>query len=604
VMGNFEDRELNEVDALPAGTTDRDVREYRATIGVELALGGAGILASTTGVRDPSGADHSLGGTVVARLSAVGPASLIPPRDHLERIELGSDIDVRELTQIVLRLRRIARDDTVKGVLVQFDGADAGWAGLQELRGELLAVRKAGKKVFAYMLSGSSRDYFVASAADKIYLDPAGSLRLVGMAGQAFYFRGVFDELGILPQFEKIAEYKSAPEELTEFGPTPIASKMHADLFDSLFDQWIAAVADGRHLSIDAVKALVDNGPYDAGELADNTKLVDAVAAPDKVAELIAKEVGSIGIDSFSEVRPDRWKRPKVAIIYVDGDITDGESKSVPVVGQTLAGGETLVSSLAAVRADSSIGAVILRIDSPGGSAVASELIAREVFALRKVKPILCSMSNVAASGGYFVAAGCDAIFAEPMTITGSIGIFSGKFDLSGLAKKLGVGIDTYKHGKNSDTESMFRPFTDEERAELLAKLRYMYGRFVGAVAEGRGMSKDAVDAVGRGHVYTGVQAEPIKLVDRFGGLGDTLDEAKRRMGLPNDIVIDVVELPKRPGSLFGVVGKLLGVHEQASVSLVDLPIFKELLHSVPASVLVAPDVPQARLPYDIRFAK
>src|SRR6185436_8793241 len=186
--------------------------------------------------------------------------------------------------------------------------------------------------------------------------------------------------------------------------------------------------------------------------------------------------------------------------------------------GQTLAGGQTLIEAVTAARNDPRVGAIVLRIDSPGGSAVASELIAREVFATRGVKPILCSMSNVAASGGYFVAAGCDVIFAEPMTITGSIGIFYGKFDVGGLARKLGVTTDTYKRGKRADVESMFRPYTDEERAMLKEKLRYMYGRFVGAVSEGRGLKQGEVDAVGRGHVWSGTQAMPIKLIDRFGG--------------------------------------------------------------------------------------
>jgi len=604
VMADAEDRELEEIDTLPAGTTDRNVREYRATLGFELQLGGAGLLASTTGVRDPTGGDHSLGGTVVARFSAVGPASLIPPRDHLEKVELSGKIDVRELTQLVMRLRRIARDDSVKGIVVTIDGLDAGWAALQELRGELLAVRKAGKKVFAYMVDGTGRDYFVASAADKIYLDPAGGLGLVGMAGQTVYLRGMLDAIGVLPQYEKIAEYKSAPEELTERGPTPIAAKMHAELFDSLYDQWLAAIADGRHLTTAEVQALVDAGPYDAGELAANTKLVDAVAPPDRVSELIAKEVGDIGLDTTREVRPERWQHPQIAVVYIDGDITSGESKSVPILGQSIAGGETLASVIAAVRDDSSIGAVILRIDSPGGSALASELIAREVFATRKVKPILCSMSNVAASGGYFVAAGCDAIFAEPMTITGSIGIFGGKFDLSGLIKKLGIDVDVSKHGAHSDSESKFRPYTDEERAVLMKELRYMYGRFVGAVAEGRGLSKDAVDAVGRGHVYTGVQGAPIKLVDRLGGLGAAIDEAKRRMGLDVATQVYLREYPKRSFNLLALVGRLVGAHAAVELPFTELPIVKELLREIPPSVLVAPDEPQARLPYTIEFAK
>jgi protease-4 len=494
---------------------------------------------------------------------------------------------------------------------VTFDGLSSGWAALEELRDELVRIRGAGKKVYGYMVSGTSRDYYVATAANKIYVDPAGGLRLVGIAGTTMYFRGTFDWLGVLPEFEKIAEYKSAPEQFTEAGPTQAAARMRGELFDSLWDRWVAAVADARRLSRDQVMALVDGGPYSAGDLARDTRLVDAVAAPDKISELVLRDIGEIlPVASPALERPDRWQAPGVAVIYVDGDITDGKSQSVPLLGQKLVGGESLIDALAAARADPRIGAIVLRIDSPGGSALAAELIAREVFATRGVKPILCSMSNLAASGGYFVAAGCDLIFAEPMTITGSIGIFYGKFDIAGLASKLGVTTDTYKRGKHADIESMFRPYTDEERALLKGNLRYMYGRFVGAVAEGRGMTQDAVDAIGRGHVWTGVQAMPIKLVDRFGGLGDAIEEAKRRIGLLPGAEIELRELPEQPASLLAALGDLIagggsgGGDESGSRTLriSDLPGIRELLLAIPAGLLVDPGQAQARLPFDIHW--
>jgi protease-4 len=301
-----------------------------------------------------------------------------------------------------------------------------------------------------------------------------------------------------------------------------------------------------------------------------------------------------------SPTRPEKWQFPGVAVIYVEGDITDGASRSIPLLGQKLAGGETLVAAISAARANPAIGAIIIRIDSPGGSALASELVSREIFATRGVKPIVCSMSDLAASGGYFIAAGCERVFAEPMTITGSIGIFYGKFDVGGLVKKLGAATDTYKRGNRADIESMFRPYTKEERVVLLEKLRYMYGRFLGAVSEGRGMKKDEVDAVGRGHVWTGAQAKPIKLVDEFGGLGDALVYAKRRMGLAADARVQLIELPDVPASLLGFVANLLGVKSEQQVSVTELAGLKDLLRGVPASVLVDPNAAQARLPFDL----
>ena len=604
VHGAIETRELHALVSSPStGLVEVDGRDVRATIGLELSFGGLGVTALATGLRDDTGANHAFGGQLVLRGSTLGPASVFARSDHIERVELDGAIGLRETTSLVARLRSIARDKTAKALVVTFDGASAGWGTLQELRNEILAVKKTGKKVFAYMVSGTSRDYFVASAADKIYIDPAGGVRLVGMAGTTIFFRGAFDQLGVLPQFEKIAEYKSAPEQFTETGPSPTAAKMTNELFDSLWDQWLSQVADSRKLGKEQLSSLIDNGPFTAGDLAANKQLVDAVAAPDKVSELVTAELGGVlPVAAAPSERPERWERPGIAIIYVDGDITDGQSRSVPFLGQKLAGGETLVAAITAARTNPRIGAIIIRIDSPGGSALASELVSREVFATRGVKPILCSMSDLAASGGYFIAAGCDLIFAEPMTITGSIGIFYGKFDVSGLVKKLGATTDTYKRGKRADIESMFRPYTDEERAVLLDKLRYMYGRFVGAVAEGRGMKKDEVDAVGRGHVWTGTQAKPIRLVDRFGGLGDALDEAKRRMKLHPETRVQLYELPNLPTSLLGTLGKLIGVTAEQPMSILDLPGVKELLRTVPASMLVDPTQAQARLPFELTW--
>jgi protease-4 len=604
VLGQVETRDLHELqDSVITGHSEHDGRETRATLGVELSFGRAGVATLGTGVRDYSGHDHALATTFYARASAVGSASMLGRPDHIERVELAGEIRARELTQLVVRLRGIAQDPSAKAAVVVFDGASAGMAALEELRGELLRVRRAGKKVFAYMVSGTGRDYFVATAADRIYVDPAGGVRLVGIAGTMLYFRGVLDQIGVVPQFEKIAEFKSAPEQFTNTGPSEPAAKMHNDMFDSLWDRWLAAVADGRHLTKERVQALVDAGPYTAGDLAGSRELVDAVGAPDKIAQLIDAELhGSYAVEAIPPDRPERWHDPAIAIVYVDGDIVDGKSKSIPFLGGQLAGSETIVEALTAARNDPRVGAIVLRIDSPGGSALASELIAREVFATRGVKPILCSMSNLAASGGYFVAAGCDQIFAEPMTITGSIGIFSGKFDTSGLLKKLGVTTDTYRRGKRSDLESFFRPYTEEERSVVMGQLRYMYSRFIGSVAEGRNLSKDAVDAVGRGHVFTGVQAQSIHLVDRFGGLGDAIDEAKREMGLASAAKVHLVELPEVPASLFGVLGSLLGASDDHAASLLDLPAIRELVRSVPASLLVSPNGAQARLPYDLVF--
>lgn len=600
VVGSLETRALRAFDVSPSGTTEHALRDVRLTLGVELSLGTLGLAGFATGVRDAGGANRALGGAFVATLAAVPRPSIIPPAKHVERVELSGTIDLRDLTALVMRLRSVARDPSAVGVVVMFDGVGGGWAQLQEIRNELLAIRRTRKKVFAYMVSGTSRDYYIASAADRIYLDPAGGIRLVGMASHAWYFRGAFDQIGVLPQFEKIGEYKTAPEQFTETGPTPVASRMRGELVDSLWSQWLTDVAAGRHLTKEVVAALVDRGPYTSADLADDRRLVDAVAMPDKVAQLMTAELGGdygLGVPPIR--RPERWKRPAIAVVYVDGDITDGESKSIPVIRQSLAGGQTLAAAIVAARSDPAIGAIVVRIDSPGGSAVASELVARQVFATRGIKPIICSMSNVAASGGYFIASACDAIYAEPTTITGSIGIFYGKFDVSGLIKKLGFGIDTTKRGDRADIDSWYRPYSDDERRVLMEKLGDMYDRFVDAVARGRKLTKAAVDTAGRGRVYTGEQAKPRSLVDHFGGIGDALDDAKRRMGLAADAAVELREYPKLPSVWAGFLTKLFGLHSERTAPVME-SMLAALVRGVGASVLVAPDSPQARLPFDV----
>lgn len=601
-----ETRALRVLASSPGGPREEDEREARATLGVEIALGSAGVAMYATGLRSARGERKLLGGQAVLRWSAVPPASALPRARHIERVDLAGAIGPRQLTAHVARLRAIARDPTAVAVVVSFDDATAGWATLQELRAELLALRRAGKRVVAYLGSASGREYFVASAADRVYMDPVGALRLVGIAGTTIYWRGLLDRVGVLPQFQRIAEYKSAPETYLETAPSEPAERMTRELYDSLWEQWLAQVGASRKLERAALQRLVDEGPYTAGELAGRRELIDAVAPPERVVELITRELGGgYGVASAPAERPDRWQRPGVAVIYVDGDLVDGASRTLPIVGQRLAGGQTLARAIAAARASPRVGAIVLRIDSPGGSAVASELVAREVFATRGVKPIVCSLGDVAASGGYFVAAGCDVIFAAPMTVTGSIGAYYGKLNVAGLLARLGVTTHTHRRGVRADAESYFRPYTPEEHAALLDKLRYTYGRFVAAVAEGRGLTRQAVDAVGRGHVWTGAQAQPIRLVDRHGGIGDALEEARRRMGLAPGARIDLYELPRSAPGLAGLVGRLaaragLGAAPGPGAALADLPAVRALLRGIAPSLLVDPTAPQARLPFDL----
>ncbi|MCG8420065.1 MAG: signal peptide peptidase SppA [Proteobacteria bacterium] len=655
LRGEIATRELDVLESTGMDTISRSERELLATAGVEISLGGFGLTFLGTAARSDSGDRRLASGALHVRVSSEHIPSLLGQRTRIERIELKGTLGQRALTGAILRLRTIARDPAVVAVVLQIDGVVAGWASVQELRREVLGLRQAGKKVFAYVVAASTRDYFLASASNKVYLDPAGGIRLTGFASTSMYFKGMFNTLGVAAQFEKIDEYKSAPEQWTNDSPTEPARRMRNELYNSLYGDLLDAIASERGIDRSVARTLIDGGPYTAGDLGrvedkdkdedkDNDKdkdndragdgqgtddggdqsarprrfgdsliatspLIDAIAEPEQVSELIIQELGAAyPVASAPRERAERWSYPRIALIYIDGDIVAGKSRVIPVLGRKLVGGETIAKAIVRARLDPRIKAIVLRIDSPGGSALASEIMAREVFKTRGVKPIICSLGDVAASGGYFAAAGCDTILAEPMTITGSIGIFYGKFDISGLLSNLGISWHTYKRGANSDLESFYRPFTDQERTLVKNRIRYFYGRFIDAVARGRGLTREQVDAIGRGRVWSGTQAKERKLVDRLGSLSDALSLAKARIGLGDDDRVRIVALPEvRAGLLDRLIG-IPGLRGAAGLADRDADTgwfsgatgLTDIARAIPASLWAEPDAVQARLPFHI----
>ncbi|MEM9489842.1 MAG: signal peptide peptidase SppA, partial [Myxococcota bacterium] len=597
VQAAIESRELQVLTA----TDSFDEREWVASAGLEISLGGVDAGIYGTGARADGGDTRLASGTLLLRTRSLQVPSVLGQRQRVERIEVSGPIGDRRLTGLVLRMRGLSRDDAVVGVVLQIDRVAAGWATVKELRDQILALRKAGKKVFAYLVSTSTRDYFLASAADRIYLDPAGNLRLVGFSATAQYIKNAFDMLGVTAQFIKIAEYKSAPEQYTHDAPTGPARQMRDEVYDSIYSDLLAAIAESRGLSQWQVRQLLDGGPYSPGDLgtvvvenpgdgatagADGARaaaasqggtsgaetaekpavqrtfgdvlkadspLIDAIAGPEQLSVLIARELGgNVGLGRAPRERPERWTYPGIAVIYISGEIATGNSRTTPLIGRRVVGGDTIAQAIAAARASPQVAAIVVRIDSGGGSALASELMAREVFKTRGVKPIICSLGDVAASGGYFAAAGCDTILAESMTVTGSIGIFAGKFDMSQLLARLGLSWSIYKRGQSADMESFYRPYSDRERTMVERRIRYFYNRFIDAVAVGRGMTRAQVDAIGRGRVWSGRQAVQIGLVDQLGGLSAAITLAKTRIGLGDDDRVRIIALPRSQSNLLG----------------------------------------------------
>jgi protease IV len=583
------------------GVAENDIR---AAVGVELNLPWMG--ASVFGLfGSDQGKVNGHGFTVSAHLSGERYASPWAGPLHLAKIELGPGLAGRKLIELLVRMRRLEHDPSTAGVVIVLGDVDGGWATAEELRAAMLRLRHAHKHVFLYQAESTTRGYYIASAAERIYQDPAGGMRLQGLSSTSMYFKGTGDKLGVRADFVKIGEFKSAPEQFTRENATEPARAQRDALLDDVYTNLTRGIAASRRVSEARARQWIDRGPYTAAD-ALTAGLVDELRPGDEVEGAIAERLGRHLALRTLDTAPERgqtWIRPRVAIVVIDGDIVDGKSATIPFIDIKLSGMQTLVPAIERLREDTRVRAVVIRVDSPGGSSLGSDLIARSIERLKGVKPVVCSFGDTAASGGYFVAAPCERIFAAPSTLTGSIGIFTGKFDVSGLAAKLGVSTERYERGLHASIDSLWRPYTDEERALIMDKLRYFYGRFVDTVARGRGLSPSQVDAIGRGHIWSGRSAQARGLVDEFGSVADALAEAEKRAGLNPRELIDVTLDPPAP-SLLGQLLSLLGI-ELREKEAPPLPLPREaleLLRALPASLVLAPSTPQARLDAEIQI--
>jgi protease-4 len=429
--------------------------------------------------------------------------------------------------------------------------------------------RKSGKPITAYLEYAAPQAYYIATAADRIAMMPAGSLDLSGIASYELFFRGTMDKIGAYPDLLHIGEYKTFSNTFTEKGFTPAHREMTRSMNHEWYDQLVKGIAEGRRRSEAQVIAAIDGGPYLA-EGAKKAGLVDELSYEDQVdeappvkgtrrmeGEAYAKvPLGSIGLGDG----------PRIALLYATGTIASGTSSFDSPTGAVL-GSETFVQWLRKARLDSAIRAIVVRIDSPGGSAIASEVIWRELMLTRGIKPVIVSMGNVAASGGYYIAVPADTIVAEPGTITGSIGVVTGKFVVKGTLEKLGVTEDSVSEGQFAEIDSPFTPFSKEQRARVEEQLHATYELFLSRVAQGRKTTSEKVDAVGQGRVWTGRQAVQLKLVDELGGLDTAIQIAKQRAKLdPSKDVQLVVYPPKR--SVYELLSNPFGTSAESAVRL------------------------------------
>lgn len=463
----------------------------------------------------------------------------------------------QSLTGLLTQLRKAKVDSRVSAVMLDVQFPQIGWGKADELRDAILEFKKSGKPVYAYMEIGSNKEYYIATAADKIFLPPSGDLYVNGLAASATFYRGTLDKIGVEPEFIQIGpKYKNAPDQYLRKDMGEGQREVMNSLLDSYYNRLVQTIAEARKKTPEEVKALIDDAPYNA-ELAKEKGLIDGAMYRDQVdAELKAQlgykedeKLRTVSNSKYQEIRADSLglnNGERIAIIYASGAIIGGSSSDGTFGGTQTTGSDTVVKAVNDAAEDSSIKAIILRVDSPGGSALASDLMWHAIEnAKAKKKPVVVSMADYAASGGYYISCNADKIVAQPNTLTGSIGMFTGKMNIKGLYTWLGISNEYMTRGKNAGLFRETEKWNESEKAKMVESANNVYYKnFIPKVAKGRGKTTDEIDAIGQGRVWTGTQGKENGLVDEIGGMEKAIEIAKQLANLPADKDVRRVVFP------------------------------------------------------------
>lgn len=475
--------------------------------------------------------------------------------------------DAATVRGFVDSLRFAKRDPRIRAVVLMPASLDLPfWGKVQELRDAVLDFRESGKSVTAFLEYGGEREYYLASAANQVFLLPTSPLDLTGVASYEVFLRGTFDRLGTYPDFVHVGDYKTAVNTFTEKAMTPAHREMSESLNRDMYAQLVRGIATARKKSDEEVRTIIDQGPFSPDD-ALRLGLVDGLAYEDELDD----RVPALGMAGDRRIEGEDYRRvnpraagfaprSRIAVLYAVGAITSGKSGFDPMNGAVL-GSDTMVEQIRRVRDDDSVKAIVLRIDSPGGSSVASDVIWRELTITREQnpsRPLVASMSDLAASGGYYIAMPAQVIVAQPATLTGSIGVFSGKFVVSGTLDKIGITAETVQSGRNADINSPFAPFSPAAREKLQGYMQGFYDNFVRKAAASRRTTPERIHAVAQGRVWTGQQARASGLVDELGGLSEAIDIAKERAGIAAGEDVDIVVYPARR-SLYEAIAEQFG---------------------------------------------
>jgi protease IV len=477
------------------------------------------------------------------------------PEEGFGTALFGRELQLRD---VVRALRRAAREERVVAVFARVGPVATGLASVQELRDAVAEVRAAGKPTVAWAdtlgeWGPANAAYYLASGFEEVYLQPSGDVGLTGLRYEVPFLRGTFDKIGVEPLIGKRREYKSAPETYTEREFSRANEEMLSSLASSQFGQIVRGVAEGRGLAEEAVRALVDRGPFSAGQALDEG-LIDGTVYLAECREQLTDRVESgaefVELADYAGRASRSGRGPIVALIYGVGAVGRGESHYDPFGGGQGMGSETVAAAFRDAAEDPEVEAILFRVDSPGGSYVASDTIWRETVRAHEAgKPVVVSMGNLAGSGGYFVAMAADAIVAQPGTLTGSIGVYSGKFVTREGWRKLGITWDEISTSEHAGIFSSLEPYGPEEWEQVESALDRIYEDFVTKVAEGRGLDVERVREIARGRVWTGEQALEIGLVDELGGFATAERRVRTELGLnpEGSVRLRVFPKPKSP---------------------------------------------------------
>lgn len=494
-----------------------------------------------------------LPGDMVVSLRLAGPIVEVAAEDPFAELTGSSPTSLRNVRRALVRA---AEDDRVRGVRLRIDAFGGGFATAQEIRALLGRVRTAGKWTAAYLdtvgeFSPGNMVYYVASACDEISVNPAGDVNLIGLSARSPFIRGTLDKLGIKPEFPGRGTYKTARFMYTETDFTPGAREMMGWLLSSVMDQLVEDIAAGRGMEAAALRHLVDACPMSAPDAA-TAGLVDYLedwaAFRDRVSNIDEGEAKVVGLSRYLSRTKKHTGGAKIAVVTAIGAIMRGESgKSLnPLLGGDVMGSETIAKAWRDLRKAKNVKAAVFRIDSPGGSAIASEIIRQEMIRVAETMPVVVSMSNLAASGGYWISCGAKHIVADPGTLTASIGVFGGHFNTEKFwAEKLGITYGKMDCGANANIYGDLEDWTDPQRVNIDAQLDRIYDDFLQRVADSRGKTTEEVHAMAEGRVFTGAQALEKGLVDELGGFDTALAAAKKLAGIDADVAVTLLDYPK-----------------------------------------------------------